>query len=140
MGLKGIKLILKKEVRVEKLIIEDNIIKGVEVNGKHYYYADKVIIATGGASYPATGSTGDGYKLATEAGHTIIPVRPALVPLETAGSIAPLLQGLSLKNVQVNVWLDGKKQGDAFGEMMFTHFGLTGPIILTLRQKILTRN
>ncbi len=129
------KVEIKKELRVERLIIEDSIIKGVEVYGGKSYLADKVIVATGGASYPATGSTGDGYKLASEAGHTIINVRPALVPLETAGSIAPQLQGLSLKNVKVNVWMDGKKQGDAFGEMMFTHFGLTGPIILTLSRR-----
>ncbi len=129
------KVEIKKEVKVEKLIIEDNIIKGVEVYGGYLYYADKVVIATGGMSYPATGSTGDGYKLATDAGHRIINVRPALVPLETVGDIAPQLQGLSLKNVKVNVWMDGKKQGEAFGEMMFTHFGLTGPIILTLSRK-----
>ena len=129
------KVEVKKEVKVEKLIIEDNVIKGIEVNGGFTYFADKVIVATGGMSYPATGSTGDGYKLATDAGHSIINIRPALVPLETSGDIAPQLQGLSLKNVKVNVWLDGKKQGEAFGEMMFTHFGLTGPIILTLSRR-----
>jgi hypothetical protein len=94
--------------------------------------ADAVIVATGGASYPATGSTGDGYRLARAAGHTIVPVRPALVPLETAGDIASRLQGLSLRNVTARLLGGGRVQAEAFGEMLFTHFGLSGPIILGL--------
>lgn len=94
--------------------------------------ARRVILASGGASYPGTGSTGDGYRLAESVGHTIIPIRPALVPLETAGDVAPRLQGLSLRNVQAQLFIDGKTGGQAFGEMLFTHFGLSGPIILTL--------
>jgi hypothetical protein len=91
-----------------------------------------VVVATGGASYPATGSTGDGYRLAASAGHTIVPVRPALVPLETAGRVASRLQGLSLRNVSVRLWVDGKKVDERFGEMLFTHFGVSGPLILSL--------
>jgi predicted Rossmann fold flavoprotein len=100
------------------------------------FRADAVIIATGGASYPATGSTGDGYRLAESAGHTIVPVRPALVPLETAGTVAKALQGLSLRNVGVTLWVNNRKHGDAFGEMLFTHFGVSGPIILTLSRDV----
>lgn len=116
---------------VEQLKTKQNQIRGV-VTPKVYFPTKKVVIATGGASYPGTGSTGDGYHLAETSGHTIIPIRPALVPLTTAGSIAQNLQGLSLRNVRVSVWADGKMTNQAFGEMLFTHFGLSGPIILTL--------
>ncbi|MFO8036001.1 MAG: NAD(P)/FAD-dependent oxidoreductase [Anaerolineales bacterium] len=117
------------------LIIEDEEIKGVETH-RGNYHAQAVIIATGGAAYPGTGSTGDGFQLAREAGHTIVPIRPALVPLVTQGDTAPKLQGLSLRNVQANLWVDGKKTDDPFGEMLFTHFGLSGPIILTLSRQV----
>lgn len=117
--------------RVEKLLVENNIIKGVIVNGQKYL-ADKVILATGGKSYPATGSNGDGYELAKAVGHTIENPRPALVPLETAGDLAQNLQGLNLRNVKAMVWVNDKKLGEDFGEMIFTHFGISGPIILTL--------
>lgn len=102
------------------------------VSSPQHVHAERVILATGGASYPGTGSTGDGFRLAESVGHTIIPIRPALVPLETAGSIAPRLNGLSLKNVQAHILIDGQVRAQAFGEMLFTHFGLSGPIILTL--------
>jgi predicted Rossmann fold flavoprotein len=91
-----------------------------------------VILATGGKSYPATGSNGEGYELAKAIGHTIEKTRPSLVPLETEGSLAKKLQGLNLKNVRASVWSNGKKVGEDFGELLFTHFGLSGPIILTL--------
>lgn len=131
---------------VERLMIEDSAIRGVAVSAVHHdgkgaspsrhapalYRSDRVIIATGGASYPATGSTGDGYDLAESAGHTIVPVRPALVPLETAGTTASKLQGLSLRNVTATVMVNGAKKSTEAGEMLFTHFGLSGPIILTL--------
>ncbi len=100
------------------------------------YQANSVILATGGASYPGTGSTGDGYALAQDLGHTIVPIRPALVPLVTSGDIAPRLQGLSLRNVSASVIIDGKRMDDAFGEMLFTHFGLSGPIILSLSRMV----
>ena len=117
--------------RVEKLMLEDRTIKGVQAFGQEFR-AGKVILATGGKSYPATGSNGEGYELARSAGHTITPVRPALVPLETGGNVAQQLQGLTLKNVRATVWVNDKKRGEDFGEMIFTHFGLSGPIILTL--------
>ncbi len=126
---------LKVEIRcgerVEKLLIEDQGMKGVQSNGRAFL-AGKVILATGGKSYPATGSNGDGYELARTAGHSLTRVRPSLVPLETVGGMAQKLQGLTLKNVTATVWIDGKKRGEDFGEMIFTHFGLSGPIILTL--------
>ncbi len=117
--------------RVEKLLVETNKIAGVRSNGE-LFYAPRIILATGGKSYPATGSTGDGYELARQVGHTIEKPIPALVPLETKGSTAQKLQGLNLRNVNAVVWINGKKSGEAFGEMIFTHFGLSGPIILTL--------
>ena len=126
---------LKVEIRcgerVEKLITKNKSIEGVQSNGRAFS-AKKVILATGGKSYPATGSNGEGYELARTAGHTISRVRPALVPLETGGQLAPKLQGLNLKNVRATVWVDDRKKGEDFGEMIFTHFGLSGPIILTL--------
>ncbi len=125
----------KVEIRcgheVRRLIIADGSMNGVKVDDQQIM-TNNVIIATGGKSYPATGSNGQGYDLAKNAGHTIINPRPALVPLETAGDLAQKLQGLNLKNVKAMVWVDGKKAGEDFGEMIFTHFGLSGPIILTL--------
>src|SRR6056297_247479 len=117
--------------KAEKIVTEDNQVQGVISNGK-FIRAKRVILATGGKSYPATGSTGDGYELAKQVGHSIVPARPALVSLETEGNVAQKLQGLNLKNVKAVVWVNGKKTGEAFGEMIFTHFGLSGPIILTL--------
>ena len=142
---------LRTQSPVERLLVEGRRVVGVQVSrvpsrtGEapthdrstgRVYRADAVIIATGGASYPATGSTGDGYRLAESVGHSIVPIRPALVPLETAGDIAARLQGLSLRNVTVRVWSDGKKQAESFGEMLFTHFGLSGPIILSLSKQV----
>jgi predicted Rossmann fold flavoprotein len=123
---------LRTEEPAARLLIEDGRIAGVECRSGCVYHARMVVLATGGASYPGTGSTGDGYRMAEAVGHTIVPVRPALIPLETAGDIAPRLQGLSLRNVGVSLWVDGKKRAEAFGEMLFTHFGVSGPLILSL--------
>ena len=136
---------------VERLLVEGGRVVGVQVSHAssgigqtpaeqgstgRVYRADAVIVATGGASYPGTGSTGDGYRLAQAVGHTIVPIRPALVPLETAGDIAPRLQGLSLRNVTVRMEVNGKRQAEAFGEILFAHFGLSGPIILSLSRQV----
>lgn len=129
-------VILRSRSPVTRLLTEAGRVTGVLVTPEITYRSASVIVATGGASYPATGSTGDGYRLAAAAGHTIVPIRPALVPLETAGNIAARLQGLSLRNVQVSVWVDDQLETDAFGEMLFTHFGVSGPIILTLSRQV----
>ena len=120
---------------VARLAAEEQHIVGVETRDGRVLSARAIIVATGGASYPGTGSTGDGYRLAEALGHTIVPIRPALVPLETAGDIAPRLQGLSLRNVTVHLLVNGRKQGEQFGEMLFTHFGVSGPIILTMSKQ-----
>lgn len=126
---------LKAEIRcghrVEKLFVENNAMQGIQANGQKFM-ARHVILATGGNSYPVTGSNGEGYELARRVGHSIKKVRPALVPLETEGGAAQKLKGLNLKNVKAVVWVNDKKTGEDFGEMIFTHFGLSGPIILTL--------
>lgn len=130
---------LKVEIRcghrVEKLIVESNAIQGIQANGQKFKTRN-VILATGGMSYPATGSNGEGYELVRAVGHSIERVRPALVPLETEGDLAQKLQGLNLKNVKAAVWVNDRKMGEYFGEMLFTHFGLSGPIILTLSRLV----
>lgn len=116
---------------VEKLIVEGGKVIGVETN-KERFLGDAIIIATGGASYPVTGSTGDGYKLAESVGHKIVPIRPSLVPLETAGDTARRLQGLSLQYTVTKLLIDGKKKAESEREIVFTHYGLSGPAILSL--------
>jgi predicted Rossmann fold flavoprotein len=129
----GVKILT--DTTVKKILIQDNKAVGVDTN-KGTFYGDAVILATGGASYPQTGSTGDGYDMAKKLGHTIVPIRAALVPLEVKEGYIQDLQGLSLNHVNASVYLDGKKIAEAFGEMLFTHFGLSGPIILTLSKTV----
>lgn len=121
------------KARVIKLIIKDDDVKGVQTEDGKEYFADAVIIATGGVSYPTTGSTGDGYILAKQAGHTIIEPKPSLVPLETADDWCSQLQGLSLRNIEIKVIdnISKKEIYNDFGEMLFTHFGVSGPVILS---------
>ena len=119
--------------RIKKLIVEDGVLKGVEDYDGRRYYADKVVIATGGVSYPGTGSTGDGYTLAKSVGHTIIQPQPSLIPIIAEEDYCAKMMGLSLKNVTVTLW-DKKKNKKIFseiGEMLFTHFGVSGPLILS---------
>jgi predicted Rossmann fold flavoprotein len=106
----------------------------ITLKNKTIIQTKKLLISTGGKSYPKTGSTGDGYKLATQLGHTITLLSPSLVPLETKGDIAKKLQGLSLKNINASIISENKKIAEQFGEMLFTDFGVSGPIILTLSQ------
>ncbi|MCL2071180.1 MAG: NAD(P)/FAD-dependent oxidoreductase [Oscillospiraceae bacterium] len=117
--------------RAIELIIEGGSVKGVKCNNG-IYRASNVVIATGGMSYPATGSTGDGYEIAKKAGHTITELKPALVPLETVEDCSDAA-GLSLKNVRLSLKLksNGKLIYSEQGEMLFTHFGISGPLVLT---------
>ena len=119
---------------VEHLLAEGGRVLGVDVRSGAIRSA-AVILATGGASYPRTGSSGDGYRLAAEVGHHIVPIRPALVPLATKEQWVCTLQGLSLRNVQVTLLLNEAEIGREFGEMLFTHFGVSGPIVLTLSKR-----
>ena len=130
--LNQLKVKILYNTKVEKIIIDEfNKVTGVQTN-KEIIKADKVILATGGKSYPGTGSTGDGYKIAKELGHTITDIKPSLVPLEAyEKDICKDLQGLSLRNVKIKITHDTKIIYEDFGEMLFTHFGVSGPIILS---------
>lgn len=124
---------IKTDVRVSELLISDGAVTGVKDENGNVYEGDKVLIATGGKSYPLTGSTGDGYTLAASAGHTIVEPKPSLIPLETVDTWCMKAQGLSLKNVAVSIY-DKEKYKEVysdFGEMLFTHFGVSGPMILS---------
>ena len=123
------------EEPVKKLLVDDGVVTGV-VTDRETYHADAVVIATGGKSYPATGSTGDGYMLAAQVGHKITDIRPSLVPIVTEESWVKDLMGLSLRNVELSVVAKNKVQAKMFGEMMFTHFGITGPIVLSLSHTV----
>ena len=123
------------EEPVKKLLVDDGVVTGV-VTDKETYHADAVVIATGGKSYPATGSTGDGYMLAAQVGHKITDIRPSLVPIVTEESWVKDLMGLSLRNIELSVVAKNKVQAKMFGEMMFTHFGITGPIVLSLSHTV----
>lgn len=137
--LKELNVKIEYNSKVEKIIVEENEkettkkVIGINVNGR-FIEADKVILATGGKSYPLTGSTGDGYKIAKDLGHTITNIKPSLVPLEIYDkNICDKLQGLSLRNVEIEL-IDKEKNKviyKDFGEMLFTHFGVSGPIILS---------
>jgi len=118
--------ILKDKNRIVKIILKDN----REISAKNY------LICTGGKSYPGTGSTGDGYQWAKELDHTVTKLRPALVPLKIKENWPKEAQGLSLKNVELTVFQNNKKKDSRFGEMLFTHFGISGPIVLDLSSKI----
>ena len=123
---------------VQSIRAESGVITGVMANGK-FMEADAVIVATGGLSYPATGSTGDGYRFAKETGHGVTKLRPSLVSLKTKEAWAADLQGLSLKNVAITVRDGKKKLYNDFGEMLFTHEGVSGPLILSASRYVLDK-
>jgi len=129
---RGLGVRIRTREPVREILVRDGAVTGVRT--ERAYSARAVILAAGGASYPATGSTGDGFRLAEGLGHRIVPVRPALVPLETEAHGIP--GGLSLRNVLVRVLVNGRKRREAFGEAMFTDRGLSGPVILTLSRMI----
>jgi predicted Rossmann fold flavoprotein len=127
---------IKTGVQVERVIASEGQVTGVKTANGDTFQADAVIIATGGLSYPGTGSTGDGYKWATELGHKVIKTRPSLVPLVATEEWVKELQGLALKNVTVSAWRGPKSLDSHFGELLFTHFGVTGPIVLSLSRTV----
>lgn len=115
----------------EHVVEKDGRVAAVQT-GKGTYEADACIIATGGKSYPRTGSTGDGYRMAAELGHKVTALRPALIPLVCRNAYCRELQGLSLRNVTLSLSAGGRRKASLFGEMIFTHFGISGPIVLSL--------
>ena len=126
-------------------IIRNSPVKAIKIKNKKIDYvitqndeiiADKYIIATGGKSYPKTGSTGDGYSFAQQAGHTITDLFPALVPIRTKETWPKLANGCNLRNIRLNVFIDDKKITDRFGEMEFTNFGISGPIVMELSSHV----
>lgn len=117
----------------EKIETEGNKVKGVTLKDGVFLPADAVIVSTGGLSYPGTGSTGDGYRMAKELGHTVTPLKPSLVPMECHEGFCSKLSGLTLKNVTLSIYEEGKKKPiyTEMGEMLFTHFGISGPLVLS---------
>ncbi len=125
------KVTVELNAEVRRILTEGGRTSGVELKGSGTLKADKVVIATGGMSYPSTGSTGDGYGFAKKAGHKVMHLDPALVPFNIDGTVCSRLQGLSLKNVEASLYADGKRIYKEFGEMLFTHFGISGPIVIS---------
>ncbi|BHH82060.1 BaiN/RdsA family NAD(P)/FAD-dependent oxidoreductase [Desulforhopalus sp. 52FAK] len=125
---------LRKRSHVSRILVQDGVVTGVVCNDRKIM-AGNVILATGGKSYPRTGSSGDGYKLARKLGHTITALRPALVPLSSPEPCLSQLKGLELRNVQIHLFVDGKKKAQDFGEIAFTAHGLTGPTVLSLSEQ-----
>ena len=119
---------------VKNIVSKDNYFQ-ITIDNKGYEF-DKIVIATGGVSYPATGSTGDGLTYAKRMGHTIIPLKPALIPIETDNEYTKDLQGISLRNVNLKAFKGNKLIQEEFGKMIFTHFGISGPIVLTISNAI----
>ena len=128
----GVKVIQK---RVTKILTENGAVCGVKAGGEEYRSA-AVLIACGGKSYPATGSTGDGYTLAQELGHTVTELKPSLVPLTSPDTYCAEMMGLSLRNVTLNLFDMDKKIYSELGEMLFTHFGVSGPLVLSASSHI----
>ncbi len=127
---KGVKIL---NDTVSEILVVDGAVRGVRTENSGTVFADRVLIATGGVSYPVTGSTGDGHRMASELGHTVTDLSPSLVPLECHEGFCTHLSGLSLKNVTLSIFEEGKKKPvfSDMGEMLFTHFGISGPLVLS---------
>lgn len=121
---------LKLKTKADSIVISNNKIAGVKV-GSRVIECDSVVIATGGISYPMTGSDGDGLRFAKNTGHRVTKLYPSLVPLRTKEKWTAELMGLSLKNIRLTIKIDGKEAYSDFGEMLFTHYGISGPLVLT---------
>lgn len=130
-ALKSQNVDIQLHTKVQSLLIRDEAACGVVLSDGKTVEADDVIVATGGISYPSTGSTGDGYRMAEESGHVLVECTPSLVPFETKEDWVKDLQGLSLRNVTVSIYHGKKKLFEDFGEMLFTHFGVSGPLVLS---------
>lgn len=130
-ALKSQNVDIRLHTKVQSLLIRDEAACGVVLSDGKTVEADDVIVATGGISYPSTGSTGDGYRMAEESGHALVECTPSLVPFETKEDWVKDLQGLSLRNVTVSIYHGKKKLFEDFGEMLFTHFGVSGPLVLS---------
>ena len=130
-ALKSQNVDIRLHTKVQSLLIRDEAACGVVLSDGKTVEADDVIVATGGISYPSTGSTGDGYRMAKESGHALVECTPSLVPFETKEDWVKDLQGLSLRNVTVSIYHGKKKLFEDFGEMLFTHFGVSGPLVLS---------
>ena len=138
-ALRALNVDIRLNTKVDSLLIENDICKGVLI-GKNKIMADDVIVATGGMSYQATGSDGDGYRFAKEAGLSVSKLYPSLVPFNIEGERIKALQGLSLKNVHVYIYNEKNLVYDEFGEMLFTHFGVSGPVIISASAIIGNKN
>lgn len=132
-ALKRRKVDIEYNTLVKDLIVEDNVVKGIELSDGRKVMCDCVIMSTGGMSYPVTGSDGTGFDILKKYGHTVKELHPGLVPMNVSEEYVKELQGLSLKNIKVSFYEPGKKKAvyEAFGEMLFTHFGVSGPVILS---------
>lgn len=128
-GCRGCRFLLGQ--RAKELLSDGSRVTGVRLENGDCVEADSVIVATGGLSYPLTGSDGDGYRFAREVGHSVTPLRPSLVPLEIREAFCGELSGLSLRNISLRLVENGKVGFEDFGEMLFTHFGVSGPLILS---------
>lgn len=129
----GVQVLTRRPVH--RIVVRNNRVCAVHSGGTTYP-CTSAILATGGASYPRTGSSGDGYRLAAGLGHRIVEPRPALVPLEIEGGIAKPLHGLHLRNIEVKLFIDDRRKTTCFGEMVFLEYGISGPVILTLSLQV----
>lgn len=129
----NVKIALNTRIKDVDYINKKFIIKSYHGNVDTF---DRLVISTGGKSYPATGSTGDGYRFVKKLGHTVKPLKPSLVPIEIKEEWIKSLQGLSLKNVTLSAWINKKRIHEEFGEMLFSHYGISGPIVLSMSNVI----
>ena len=132
------KVFMHLQSNVAEILMENHQVKGLVLQNGTKWDFDAVIVATGGLSYPGTGSTGDGYRMAKLAGHTVTKLYPSLVPLKVAEHWCTELMGLSLRNIAIHIYNEkGKSVYEDFGELLFTHFGVSGPVILSASRHIL---
>ncbi len=129
--LKDVHVKVELNKTVDRLLFDDGVCTGISLKDGKKVFADRIIVATGGLSYQSTGSTGDGYRFARDCGHTIVKTEPSLVGIETKEEWVKSLQGLSLKNATLSLKISGKEKYSELGEMLFTHFGISGPLVLS---------